>query len=126
MRQRSLARSTRPEADPFGQGREPVLGRLLLALRPFDQQPLLWAIVGPAVTMADAHAQARKARRQPVGGTFPPLDPAPSLVRQAQRHLLDPDQVGFVAAPRGRRSVAVPGLAAGWPHRAVRLNTGHI
>src|SRR5215216_5402802 len=60
------------EADPVGQGREPVLGWLLLALRPLDQQPFVRSIVGLPMMMADAHAQAREARAQLIGRALPP------------------------------------------------------
>src|SRR5215813_7675563 len=46
------------EGDVGRQGREPVLGRLLLAFGPFDQEPFLAVRL---VTMGGAHAQAGKA-----------------------------------------------------------------
>src|SRR5882757_7177074 len=53
-------------ADLFRQGREPVFGRRLLPLRPFDQQPLLCAVLGQPVTMSDPNTHAGKAREQPI------------------------------------------------------------
>jgi hypothetical protein len=49
------------------QGREPVLARLLVALRPLDQQPLLRMRLGPpVVAMGGAHPQ-RSARSGHLG-----------------------------------------------------------
>jgi hypothetical protein len=63
------------EGDVFRKGRESVFGRLVLAFRPLDQQPLFRPTVGETViTMRDTNVHARKARGQPVGRTFPPLD----------------------------------------------------
>ena len=51
--------------DVFRQGREPVFGRLLLALGPLDQQPFLRARFGEfLVAMRRANAQTSKARRK--------------------------------------------------------------
>ena len=64
--------------DVFRQGREPVFGRLLLALGPFDQQPFLRARFGEfLVAMRRANAQASKARRERRGGSFAPSDGLP-------------------------------------------------
>src|SRR3954466_14467062 len=47
------------------QGREPVLGRLLVALRPLDQQPLPRMRLGPAnIAMGGAHPQRGEAPTQ--------------------------------------------------------------
>src|SRR3954462_6379812 len=47
------------------QGREPVLGRLLVALRPLDQQPLLRMRLGPpVVAMGWAHPDRSEAPAQ--------------------------------------------------------------
>src|SRR5438045_8804236 len=62
------------EADVRWQGREPVLGRLGLALGPLDQQPLLQQQFRDQLVMPDANAHAREARRQPIGRAFPPPD----------------------------------------------------
>src|SRR5450631_2263434 len=61
------------EADLLRQGREPVFGRFLFALRPLDQQPLLRSVFTQAVTMSNQNPHPRKARAQPVGRTFPHL-----------------------------------------------------
>src|SRR5450631_4057731 len=72
------------EADLLRQGREPVFGRFLFALRPLDQQPLLRSVFSQAVTMSNQNPHPRKARAQPVGRTFPPLDLAPGFLRQSE------------------------------------------
>src|SRR5258707_14519626 len=49
-----------------GQRRQPILGRLGLIYRPFDQQPLLcaWSAKPLLVTMRRPHSHRGKARRQ--------------------------------------------------------------
>jgi len=83
------------EGDVVWQGREPVLGRRLLAFGPFDQEPLLAA---QFVAMSGAHAQAGEAGSQPVAGAFAPADRAPSPPGQAERKLLDRDRLVFIVA----------------------------
>src|SRR5260370_11736946 len=87
------------EGDIFCKGRKPVVDRLVLVLGPLDQQPLFHLVFAGRVTMRNANAQARKARGQPVGRAFPPLDRVPSLRTQAQGNLLDRDQIALAAAP---------------------------
>src|SRR5579864_4006345 len=59
-----------------GQRREPIFGRLGLALRPFDQQPLLRPRIGALfVAMGDTNAQAREARDERFSRTLAPCDP---------------------------------------------------
>src|SRR5208282_5200574 len=61
----------RRKLDVFRQGREPVFGRLLLALGPLDQQPFLRARFGELlVAVRRANAQASKVRRERRGGAF--------------------------------------------------------
>src|SRR5262245_10911137 len=68
------------EAEVGRQRRKPVFGRLRLALGPLDQQPLLRQCLRDQAVMPDGDAHARKARRQPIGRAFPPLDPAPGAL----------------------------------------------
>src|SRR5471032_1642403 len=69
------------EGNIWREGREPVFGRLILALWPLDQQPFLRSALGELViTMRDPNADASKARGQPLGGAFPPLDRAPGAL----------------------------------------------
>ena len=56
------------KADILWQRRQPILGRLGLALRPLDQQPLLRSRIGALIiAMGDANAQTRKARGERLG-----------------------------------------------------------
>jgi hypothetical protein len=75
MRQRSL--TVRPGGGRrcLSEGSRASIWSALLAFRPLDQQPLFPPTVGETViTMRDTNVHARKARGQPVGRTFPPLD----------------------------------------------------
>ena len=59
----------RCKLNAFWQGREPVFGRLLLALGPLDQQPFLRARFGELlVAVRRANAQAGEARGARRGG----------------------------------------------------------
>src|SRR3954447_9146144 len=76
-------------ADEFGQGRlgrqgrEPVLRGRGLALRPFDQDPLLGTgLRPPLIAMSRAHPHRRTARRQQPVRTSPPRDTLPGRLRQ--------------------------------------------
>src|ERR1041384_5099145 len=63
------------EADVLRQGREPVLGGLLLAFRPLDQEPLLRArFAQPVIAMSGAHPHAGEARGEPIGDALAPGD----------------------------------------------------
>src|SRR5882672_6425294 len=115
------------EGGVLWQGREPVFGRRVFALGPFDQQPFLRLVFGLPMTMPDPNTHACKARGQPTGRTLPPLDRAPSFLRQSKRKLLGRDQPGLVAAPLlGCGSAPALGFDTGRPHESVRLNAGHI
>src|SRR5687767_15634732 len=73
------------EADLFRQGREPVLGGLLLAFRPLDQEPLLWArFAQPVVAMCNSHPHACKARGEPIGDALAPGDLGPRRLLKSQ------------------------------------------
>src|SRR6266849_5609163 len=85
------------ECDAARQGRKPILGRLLLALGPLDQQPFI--------------------------GCLPPLDGAPSAVPQSEGEVLDRDRIGRVTLTL-LRCAARP--LARLPHQHLRLNAGHI
>ena len=53
------------QGDVVRKGREPIFGRLVLALWPLDQQPLFRPAFGePVIAMRDANTHARKARGQ--------------------------------------------------------------
>src|SRR5438093_13086503 len=70
------------EADVRLQRREPVLGRLGLALGPLDQQPLLQQQLRDQLVMLNANAHAREARRQPIGLAFTPSGRATGMLGQ--------------------------------------------
>src|ERR1700709_601196 len=68
------------EADVRRQRRQPILGRLSFAFGPLDQQPFFRQQFRQELAMRDPNADACKARRQPLGRTFPPPDPLPGTV----------------------------------------------
>src|SRR3954462_4736818 len=77
------------EADVLRQGREPVLGGLLLAFRPLDQEPFLRArFAQPVVAMSGSHPHPREARGEPIGCTLAPGDLGPRLRPKSQRQRL--------------------------------------
>src|SRR5438874_13510408 len=88
------------EADLCRQSGEPVFGRLVLVLGPFNQQPLLCDLPGNCTIVPDAHAHTGKARGEPIGRAFAPADRAPGMLGQTDRHLLGRDQTGLVAPSR--------------------------
>src|SRR5258708_21907803 len=67
------------ECDAARQSREPVLGRLLLALWPLDQQPFFGRFAGPFMARCTGNPHPRKPQGQPCIPALPPLDcpPAP-------------------------------------------------
>src|ERR1700682_2619795 len=77
------------ERDVFRKCREPVFGRLILALGPLDQQPLLGWLLASLVTGCNAHTHACKPRGQPFIGAFPPFDRAPRFRTQSEGEVLD-------------------------------------
>src|SRR5271165_5038199 len=111
------------ECDAARQGREPVLGRLLLALGPLDQQPFFGRFAGSFMARCNVNTQPRKPRGQPFIAALPPLDCAPSSFPQAEGEVLDRDRSGRVTLPF-RRCPARP--LARLPHQHLRLNAGHI
>src|ERR1700757_1698653 len=86
------------ETDVAWKSREPVLGRLLFALRPFDQQPFFWrTISGLIVAMGGANADAGKARGKRFRRAFTPGDCTPVACGQNEREVLDRDWLMLVA-----------------------------
>src|SRR3954453_12434608 len=74
------------EADVLRQGREPVLGGLLLAFRPLDPEPFLRArFAQPVVAMCSSHPHACKARGEPINCALAPGDLSPRLRPKSQR-----------------------------------------
>src|SRR5689334_15019881 len=87
------------ETNVLGQGREPVLGGLLLAFRPLDQEPLLRArFAQPVVAMSGSHPYPCEARSEPVSDALAPTDLGPCRLLESKRQRLD----------RGRLVLAIP------------------
>src|ERR1043165_6194496 len=77
------------KADVLRQGREPVLGGLLLAFRPLDQEPFLRAqLIAPVIAMSGSHAHPCDARGEPIGDALAPGDLGPRLRLKSQRQRL--------------------------------------
>src|SRR3546814_9448339 len=79
------------EIDQIGEGNvlrergEPILARLILALGPLDQQPLLFSwFLEPLVAVRGTHAHSRVTRCEPVDRAFPPRDRLPGGIGQAR------------------------------------------
>src|SRR5215203_2793162 len=78
------------EADLLWQRREPVFGRLLLALGPLDQEPFRRAqLAQPVVAMSGSHPHSGKARGKPIGCALAPGDLGPRLRLKSQRQRLN-------------------------------------
>src|SRR5215211_7066967 len=93
------------EADVLRQGREPVLGGLLLAFRPLDQEPLLRArFAQPVVAMSGSHPHPCEARSEPVSYALAPGDLSPRRLLESQRQRLN----------RDRLVLAIPAHQLGW------------
>src|SRR4051794_33404504 len=76
------------------QGREPVLGRLLVTLRPLDQQPLLRMRFGPpVVAMGRTHPHRGEAPAQVTPATRAPTHRLPGTRRQSESEVLGADRL---------------------------------
>ena len=64
-----------------GEGRQHILGGLLFALGPFDQQPFLgaWILGEKSLAMGGAHAHTCETRGEPLACAFSPLHYPPAL-----------------------------------------------
>src|SRR4029079_10856058 len=99
------------EADVLRQGREPVLGGLLLAFRPLDQEPFLRAqLIAPVIAMSGSHPHAGEARGEPIGDALAPGDGGPRLRPKSKRQRLNRDRLGLAipARPPGAERAAPP------------------
>src|SRR3954449_13571493 len=93
------------EADILRQGREPVLGGLLLAFRPLDHEPFLRAqLIPPVIAMSGSHPHPCEARGEPIGDALAPTDLGPRLRPKSQRQRLH----------RGWLVLAIPAHQLGW------------
>src|SRR5215212_7520950 len=76
------------------QGRQPVLARLLLPLRPLDQQPFLSVRLGtPVVAVRRPHPHGSKAPLQRAASAFPPAHCPPGARRQGEGEILGSDRL---------------------------------
>src|SRR5215210_5277108 len=93
------------EADLLRQRREPVLGGLLLALRPLDQEPFLRArLIQPVIAMSGSHPHPCEARCVPIGCARAPGDLGPRLWPKSKRQRLN----------RGWLVLTIPAHQRGW------------
>src|SRR6201994_3571696 len=117
-----------------GQVGEPVLGWLSLAVRPLDQQPLLWpglGALGVMVRRADPHRC--KARGQRALGSRAPSEAAPSAGGQTTGQCLERHRpmLGIAAQSGGWGAATGPGSrrqrpVAGWPDAGARTRAKHV
>src|SRR6185437_5888341 len=82
------------------QGREKVLGRLLLGRRPFDQQPFFhpWRRP-PAIAMGGANAYCREPGLERAGAALPPSHGAVARPWQGHRQCLGRDRAMLGVSP---------------------------
>src|SRR5215211_2862284 len=93
------------EADLLWQRREPVLGGLLLAFRPLNQEPFLRArLIQPVIAMSGSHPHPCETRGEPVGYALAPSDLSPRRLLKRQRQRLH----------RGWLVLAIPAHQRGW------------
>src|ERR1700741_5612831 len=122
------------QSDGFRQVRQPVLRRLLLCLRPFDQQPLLrMRFTAPVVAMGHTHAQAGKTRVHGATRTFAPTHAPPVAGTETEGQFLHRERLMvFISAQKTGRApgcIAGPGRkrsGARRPDRSRRLDTHDI
>src|SRR3954469_13443808 len=97
---------------------QPVLGWLLGALGPLDQQPLLRpGFRAQGVAVGRAHPPGGEARGQFGLAALAPGHAAPGLWRQAQRQILDRHRLVPRAAAEPGRWPAPAGPGRGWQRR---------
>src|SRR5688500_14569594 len=114
------------EADLLWQHREPVLGGLLLAFRPLDQQPFRRArLLQPVIAMSGSHPHPCEARDEPISDALAPGDLGPRLGLKSQRQRLHRGWLvlAISAHQRGWSSPARPGLGR-QRRTALRPNRG--
>src|SRR6266853_3324854 len=122
------------KGDVLRQGREPIAGRLVLAFRPLDQQPLVRTRRVPSVIiMGGPHPDSGETRAKPTVRALAPADCSPSLFRQAERERLDRDRLVRAVPAQPGWPPAVSDIGLGrqrletWrPYGGRRGNAGHI
>src|ERR1700675_4889490 len=72
------------ERNAFWQGRQPILGRCILVLRPLDHQPLFCRLLSPFMAGCNVNPHARKPRAEPFIRAFPPLHRMPRFRTQPE------------------------------------------
>src|SRR5688500_15940616 len=103
------------------QGREPVLGRLLVVRRPLDQQPLLRMRLGPPIiAMGRTHPHRGEAPAQVTSAALAPTHRLPGTRRQGDSEVLGADwlMLGIPAlelGPAPRARLGRQGTASRWP-----------
>src|SRR6478672_11467238 len=82
------------QGDRRRQGREPVLGRLRVALWPLDQQPLLRMRLGPPIiAMGRTHPHRGEAPAQVTSAALAPPHRLPGTRRQGESEVLGADRL---------------------------------
>src|SRR3954469_12741403 len=122
------------ECGAWRQVGQPVLARLLSALGPLDQQPLLRpGLRAQGVAVRRADPQGSEARGELGLAALAPGHPAPSLAGQAESQLLDRHRLVLRAAPQpGRpRPLTRPGggrqrRLPGRPDRGAAADAEHV
>src|SRR5207248_10089472 len=98
------------ERDVFRKSRQPIFDRLLLAIGPFNQQPLCRPTVGePVIPMRDTNAHTGKSRGELLPRGFPPCDRAPGTLWQRQGKLLDRGRLVLIVGASSAKYTAAPG-----------------
>src|SRR5215475_7002097 len=93
------------EGGILGQGGKPILGRLDLVFRPFDQKPLFSTqLAQRVIAMRRPHPPPGKARGEPIRGSLAPSNRLPRLSRQAEGECLDRDRLVLSALQPPLRS----------------------
>src|SRR4051794_6234123 len=114
------------------QGREPVLGRLRVARRPLDQQPLLRMRLGPPIiAMGGAHPHRGEAPAQVTSAARTPTHRLPGTRWQGDGEVLGADRLmlGIAALELGPAPLARLGrqrTASRWPDAERGLHTQDI
>src|ERR1700689_1752175 len=106
-----LGQIDQPLEGDVGKVDEPIFGRLLLARRPFDQQPFFGAQFRRGfVAGAAPPPSPGKTRGQPIGRSLAPSDHLPRLLRKAERERLGPHRLvrGITAGAGGGGGAAPP------------------